>query len=161
VARSRSSSLEDTAGRVEVKVRQQQIESYGAILNADEPVLVSGKVSFPMTEDDAEDSGPKEPTLLLDEAVRLSDAIRAETRTVTIRLTSARTRREHIQKLAEILRASPPAEQTAGCPVQLVIRLDDGAEAILQLSRELRVDPSDAMLAGLEKLFGEKVAHLG
>jgi DNA polymerase-3 subunit alpha len=37
VARSRSSSLEDTRGRVEVKVRQQQIETYGASSRAASP----------------------------------------------------------------------------------------------------------------------------
>jgi DNA polymerase-3 subunit alpha len=44
--------------------------------------------------------------------------------------------------------------------VQLVIQLDDGSEAVLALGKDLRVEPSDRMLARLEKLFGEKVAEL-
>jgi DNA polymerase-3 subunit alpha len=150
-------TLEDTQGRVEVKVRQNQIETYAAVLTSNEPVLVSGKVSFPMTDDSADDfdSGPREPTLLLDEAVNLADAIRAETRSVAIRLSSRATARTHLVRLAEVLRASPGA-----CPVQLVLQLDDGAEATLAISRDLRVEPSDLLLASLEKLFGEKVAEL-
>jgi DNA polymerase-3 subunit alpha len=41
-----------------------------------------------------------------------------------------------------------------------LIQLDDGAEAVLALGRDLTVTPSDEMLARLEKLFGEKVAEL-
>jgi DNA polymerase-3 subunit alpha len=44
--------------------------------------------------------------------------------------------------------------------VSLTITLEDGAEAMLSLGKEMRVEPSDAMLAELEKLFGEKVAEL-
>src|SRR5262249_61421362 len=117
-------ALEDTSGRVEVKVRQNQIETYAQVLTSGEPVLISGKVSFPMTDEaEEENPGPKEPTLLLDEAVPLSDAIRAATRSVAIKLRARRTQREHIGRLGEVLRESPGA-----CPVQLVILLDDGAE---------------------------------
>ena len=44
--------------------------------------------------------------------------------------------------------------------MQLVLQLKDGCEAVLALGREYRVEPSDGMLARLEKLFGEKVAEL-
>ena len=150
-------TLEDTTGRVEVKVRQNQIETYASVLTSGEPVLVSGKVSFPMVDEGSEDAeaAPREPTLMLDEAVPLADAIRAETKSVAIRLKARDTRREHLGKLGEVLRASPGV-----CPVQLVILLDDGAEAVLALGRDLRVEPNDGMLARLEKLFGEKVAEL-
>ncbi len=102
--------LEDQTGRVEVKVRQQQIETYAHVLTSNEPVLVFGKVSFPQQDDDAEpDTGPREPTLLLDEAVPLADAIRAETKNVTIRVNEQRDRREQIDRLREVLKQSPGA----------------------------------------------------
>ena len=147
--------LEDQAGRVEVKVRQQQIESYAHVLTSNEPVLISAKVSFPQTDDEEGDSAPREPTLLLDEVVPLADAIRAETRHVAIRVNEQRAGREHIDKLRDVLRQSPGA-----CTVQLVVQLRDGSEAVLALGKEYRVEPSDGMLARLEKLFGEKVAEL-
>jgi DNA polymerase-3 subunit alpha len=147
--------LEDQSGRVEVKVRQNQIETYAHVLTGGEPVLVSGKVSFPMTDDEEAEAGPREPTLMLDEAVPLADAIRAETKHVAIRVSENRAGREHLDRLRDVLRQSPGA-----CSVQLVIQLKDGAEAVLSLGREYRVEPNDGMLARLEKLFGEKVAEL-
>ena len=147
--------LEDQAGRVEVKVRQQQIESYAHVLTSNEPVLINAKVSFPQTEDEDGEGAPREPTLLLDEAVPLADAIRAETRHVTIRVSEQRDRPEHIDRLRDLLRQSPGA-----CTVQLVVQLRDGSEAVLALGKEYRVEPNDGMLARLEKLFGEKVAEL-
>ncbi|MDC3957919.1 DNA polymerase III subunit alpha [Polyangium jinanense] len=149
--------LEDTSGRVEVKVRDKQIEAYGTLLQGNEPVLVSGKVSFPQVEEGAEDeqAAPREPTLMLDEVVLLADAIRAETKSVRIRVQARKATRDHIGKLRDVL-----ASSRGVCPVHLLIQLDDGAEAVLALGRDLTVTPSDEMLARLEKLFGEKVAEL-
>ena len=54
-----------------------------------------------------------------------------------------------------------PTQRSPGsCPVSVVIELGDGAEAVLALGTSLKVTPSDAMLAGLERLFGENVAEL-
>ena len=148
-------TLEDTSGRVEVKVRQQQIETHSHVLTSGEPIVVSGKVSYPMT-DEAEDADapPREPTLMLDEARLLVDVIRQETKSIAIRLHERKARPEQLGKLGEVLRGSP-----GGCPVQLVIQLESGSEAILSL-KGVRVEPSDGMLGRLEKLFGEKVAEL-
>ncbi|MRG90596.1 DNA polymerase III subunit alpha [Polyangium spumosum] len=149
--------LEDTSGRVEVKVRDKQIETYGTLLQGTEPVLVSGKVSFPQVEEGAEEeqAAPREPTLMLDAVELLADAIRAETKSVRIRVQARKATRDHIGKLRDVLSSSRGV-----CPVQLLIQLDDGAEAVLALGRDLTVTPSDEMLARLEKLFGEKVAEL-
>jgi DNA polymerase III subunit alpha len=146
--------LEDTNGRIEVKVRQNQIETYAHVLTAGEPVLISGKLSFPQQEDGEESEGPREPTLLLDMAESLSDAIRLETKHVAIHVNERRADRDHLSRLARVLAESPGA-----CPVQLFIRFEDGNEAVLALPR-YRVEPNDGMLARLEKLFGEKVAEL-
>jgi DNA polymerase III subunit alpha len=147
-------TLEDTTGRVEVKVRQNQIETYAEVLNRGEPVLISGKVSFPQVEEGEEDAAPREPTLLLDMAEMLADAIRAETRQIAIHVSERHAGPAELGRLARVLSESPGA-----CPVQLFIRLDDGSEAVFALPR-YRVEPSDGMLARLEKLFGEKVAEL-
>ncbi len=148
-------TLEDQTGRVEVKVRQAQIETQAHVLTSGEPIVVSGKVSFPMTDDnDDADSAPREPTLLLDEARLLVDVIKQDTKSIAIRLHERKTKPDQLGKLGEVLRASP-----GGCPVQLVIQLESGSEAILTL-KGMRVEPSDGMLARLEKLFGEKVAEL-
>jgi hypothetical protein len=43
--------------------------------------------------------------------------------------------------------------------VELVLALPDGAEAVLDLPAT-RVQPSDAILSGLERLFGNRVVEL-
>jgi DNA polymerase-3 subunit alpha len=87
--------LEDLTGRVSVKVRAREIESTRTCSAKGEPVLVTGKVSFPQRdEDDAEDDedGPREPTILLNEVPTPGEAVRADTRSIAIRVRAERTR---------------------------------------------------------------------
>jgi DNA polymerase-3 subunit alpha len=149
-------TLEDLSGGIEVKVRGRQLERSADILTSGEPVLVSGKLQFPQVdeEQDAAETASREPTLLLDEVMLLSDAVRAETKSMAIRL-GKDTVPAQIERLADVLRRSP-----GGCPVQLIIEVEDGAEAILALSAGMRVEPTDTMLASLERLFGRGVAEL-
>jgi DNA polymerase-3 subunit alpha len=149
--------LEDLTGRVTVKVRANQIDTYAPVLTAGEPVLITGKVSFPFRGEDAEpeEEGTREPTLFLNEAVRLSDAVKKDTRQVAIRLRADRTTEAQLTKMAEVLSRSNGAT-----PVSLVLALKDGAEAFLALGKGYRVEVSDEVLAGLERIFGEQVAEL-
>jgi DNA polymerase-3 subunit alpha len=148
-------NLEDLSGGIEVKVRERELDRLGELFQSGEPLLVSGKLQFPFVED-ADDAaqGPREPTLLLDEATLLSHAIAAETRSVAIRV-GGDTAPDQLARLGEVLRASP-----GSCRVELIIDVEDGAQAVLNLRPELRVEPSDRMLASLERLFGSGVAEL-
>jgi DNA polymerase-3 subunit alpha len=143
--------IEDVHGRVQAKLRADRIESYAPLVTSGEPVIVSGKVSFPVSDEPEEDM---EPTLLVDTVAPLSDSVLRTTRCMSIRLQAERTARQDLMALREILAASP-----GQCPVELVLALPEGAEAVLELA-ETRVTPSDAMLAGLERLFGQSVAEL-
>ncbi len=148
-------TLEDTVGRIEVKVRERQIEAYEAVLTSGEPVLVSGKLSFPMTEEgEDEPSGAREPTLLCDDAVVLTDAIRAEAKALLFRLRASRHAPEDVERLRAVLEGCPGA-----CSVTLAIEIEGGAEVILGVPG-MRVEPSDAMYAEIEKLLGAKVVEL-
>ena len=148
-------TLEDTVGRIEVKVRERQIDAFEAILTSGEPVLVSGKLQFPMNEEGEEiDAGPREPTLLFDEAAPLSDAIRAMTRAVSLRLQSTKHAPAQVARLAAALRESP-----GSCPVEIVIDLDAGTEVALR-APGFKIEPTDAMFARLERIFGEKIVDL-
>lgn len=146
--------LEDLSGGIEVKVRGRQLEASAPTLTSNEPVLVSGKLQFPWGDDEGND-GPRDPTVLLDEVQVLSDAIRAATRAVAIRLASQSCDQSQLQRLADVLRSAPGT-----CPVQLIIETEEGAEAVLALTKDLRVEPTDAVLASLERLFGHGVAEL-
>jgi DNA polymerase-3 subunit alpha len=143
--------IEDQFGRVHAKVRGDRIDTYAHLLTGGEPVIVSGKVSFPMTEDPEEE---REPTLLVDSVELLSDAALRATRAISIRLDAERTRRVDLEKLKELLAASP-----GSCPVELVLELKDGAQAVLDLPGT-RVTPDGSLLGSLERTFGGPVAEL-
>jgi DNA polymerase-3 subunit alpha len=149
--------LEDLTGRVSVKVRAREIEQYAAVLTAGEPVLVTGKVSFPQRSEEGDDDadGPREPTILLNDVQPLTAAVRADTRSIAIRVRAERTRDADLASLARVLSLAK-----GGCPVALVISFADGAEAMLTLGDAWRVDVGDPLLAGLERIFGEQVAEL-
>jgi DNA polymerase-3 subunit alpha len=151
--------LEDLSGRVNVKLRGAPIETYAAVLAKGDPVVITGKVSFPRRDDDGageeEPEGVREATILLNDAVLLADAVKAGTRGVTIKLAAARTDKEQLGQLREVLGA-----WKGGCPVTLQLTMPDGAEAVLALGKEYRVEVGDPVLAGLERVFGEQVAEL-
>jgi DNA polymerase-3 subunit alpha len=143
--------LEDMTGRVRAKLRGDRCDTYGPILTSGEPVLATGKVSFPVSDEPSEEL---EPTLLVDEVVPLSDAVRGATRSIRLRLDAAEHGPECLGPLKELL-----SEHRGGCSVELWLSLPGGAQARLALD-DFRVEPSDAVLSGLERLFGTHVAEL-
>jgi DNA polymerase-3 subunit alpha len=149
--------LEDLTGRVNVKVRSREIDQYAQVLTSGEPVLVEGKVSFPQRgEDEPEDpDAAREPTILLNAVRLLSEAVRADTRSIAIRVRAERTRPADLASLARVLTGAK-----GHCPVALYVSFPDGAEAMLTLGETWRVDVLDSLLSGIEKIFGEQVAEL-
>jgi DNA polymerase-3 subunit alpha len=143
--------LEDMTGRVKAKLRGDRVETYGPILTSGEPVLVTGKVSFPITDEPTDEL---EATLLIDEVVPLSDAVRSATRSIRVRLDATLHGVVGFGPLRQLLE-----EHSGGCPVELVLSLPGGVQAQLALDG-LRVEPCDAILSGLERLFGGYVAEL-
>ena len=142
---------EDMKGRVKAKLRGDRIDTYGPILNSNEPVLVTGKLSFPISDTPSDEV---EPTLLVDEAVPLADAVRSSTRSIRVKLSAERHGGSQFERLRQLL-----LENAGGCPVELLLDLPDGAVAHLAVD-ELRVEPSEQVLSGLERLFGGCVAEL-
>jgi DNA polymerase-3 subunit alpha len=149
--------LEDLSGRVNVKLRAREIETYAHVLTGGEPVLLEGKVSFPQRGEDEpeEPDAPREPTILLNAVRPLADAVKADTRSISIRLRSDRTRSADLSSLAKVLAAAKGT-----CPVALYVSFPDGAEAVLALSEQWRVEVGDTLLSGIERVFGEQVAEL-
>ncbi len=148
--------LEDLSGRVNVKLRGKDIDQWAPLLAMGHPILVSGKVSFPRREEgEEEEEGPREPTLLLNEVRLLADVVRMDTRAILVRINAQNVKPGDLGRLKSAFLASP-----GSCPVSLQVHLLDGAEASLTLPKELRVEVSDALLAGIERIFGEQVAEL-
>ncbi|MET0793737.1 MAG: DNA polymerase III subunit alpha, partial [Polyangiaceae bacterium] len=143
--------IEDMYGRVHAKVRGDRIDTYSHLLTSGDPVLITGKVSFPMTEEPDEE---REATVLVDSVELLSDAALKATRAVSIKLDADRTLRRDFEALKVLILGSP-----GPCPVELVLSLGEGTEAVLDLDGT-RVTPNDAFLGGLERMFGTTVAEL-
>ncbi len=149
--------LEDLTGRVNVKLRSRDIDQYAHLLTAGDPVLIEGKVSFPQRGEDEpeEPDAPREPTILLNMVRPLAEAVRADTRSIALRVRADRTRPEDLASLARVLAASK-----GNCPIAMYVGFPDGAEAVLTLGEQWRVDVGDTLLSGIERIFGEQVAEL-
>ena len=143
--------IEDMVGRVKAKVRGDRVDLYAPLLTGGEPVYVSGKVSFPIT-DDASDE--KEATLLVDEVVPLLDAIKKATTAISIPLKAHEMQRPRLLALNHLLATVP-----GPCPVDIVVELPDGARVTMALEGR-RVELQDKVLGGLERVFPGCIAEL-
>ncbi|HMA91152.1 MAG TPA: hypothetical protein VKP30_00640, partial [Polyangiaceae bacterium] len=114
-------------------------------LRRGDPVLVSGKVSFPPSDDE---EAEREPTLLVDNVEPLAAAAQRVTRALGVRLQADRIDREDLSALEAILGAHP-----GNCSVELSLNFDDGSEAQLVADRR-KVGPNDELLSALERRFG-------
>lgn len=142
--------LEDVFGRVKAKLRGNRIDTYAHLLTGGEPVLVRGKVSFPMTDEPDEE---REPTLFVDTVEPLADAVLSATARMNVRLEAENTSTEQLLSMKHSLESSP-----GPCAVELSLILPQGEEAMLTLAQQ--VTPTDAVLSDLERIFGDTVVEL-
>jgi DNA polymerase III subunit alpha len=147
--------LEDAHGRVEVIVRPREIDTPGVreALSSGDPVLITGKVKHEYNRD-ADDDAEAEAKLVLDKVELLSGALSRKTKSVQVSLSFEEASKDTLRSLRAALERHP-----GGCPVALVLA-SPGAPRVHFGDVGLHVDPSDALLASLERLFGRKVCEL-
>jgi DNA polymerase-3 subunit alpha len=147
--------LEDSHGRVEVIVRPREVERPGVreALSSGEPVLITGKVKYEVRRDADVDAEP-EAKIVLDKVEPLSTALSRKTQLVRVRLPIEGTDKDALRSLRTTLEKHPGA-----CPVALELAAP-GHFTVRFEEVGLHVDPSDALLASLERLFGRKVCEL-
>ncbi len=104
--------IEDMYGRVKAKVRGDRIDTYAHVLTSGEPVLLSGKVSYPITDEPEEEP---EPTLLVDSVELLADAALKNTRAVCIRLSARRTARRTSRRSVTSCRRAQDRARWSSC----------------------------------------------
>jgi DNA polymerase-3 subunit alpha len=147
--------LEDPLGRVELIVREKALEANRELLVPDTAVLVTGKVRKERDPNaDPDSDAPTEVKLLLDKVEPLAESLRAKTRSVRVRVHVDRIDKTKLVELRRALEDFPGA-----CPVTLQL-VSDEAWNVTMGTRKILVDPTEAMLARLERLFGEKVCEL-
>jgi DNA polymerase III subunit alpha len=148
--------LEDPYGRVEVIVRDKALEAFREILHGDAPILLSGVVKEERDQVvvDADNGQGADVKILLDRVSLLVDSFRSRTKSIRVRVHVDRIDRQKLLDLRRTLEDFPGA-----CPVTLQL-VNSGSWHVTMGTRKILVDPSDAMLARLELLFGEKVCEL-
>jgi len=146
--------IEDALGRVEVIVRPKPLERGGVreALQSGQPILLTGRVKHEQDRND--DSAQPEAKILLEEAMLLSEALQERTTSITVRLTVETIDRTKLDSLRSMLERYP-----GPCPVSLELS-SPGDWRVNVTETGLFVDPSDALLTGLERLFGTKVCEL-
>ncbi|MGB5694414.1 MAG: DNA polymerase III subunit alpha [Polyangiales bacterium] len=146
--------IEDALGRVEVIVRPKPLEKKGLreALKSGEPILLTGRVKH--EQDRENETAQPEAKILLEEATLLSEALQARTTSITVRLAVESISRSKLDSLRSMLERYP-----GPCPVSLELR-SPGDWRVNLLDTGLFVDPTDALLTGLERLFGTKVCEL-
>ncbi len=144
-------TLEDLGGRVGAKVRGERIEECVTLLRSGAPVIATGKVSFPQTDDD---EGDLEPTLLVDSVEPLSIAVQRVTRAINVRLAATQAHRDIWMRLRDVIGSNP-----GSCELELVVVLDNGVEVALELDQS-GVSPDDALLGAIERVVGNNSVEL-
>ena len=138
--------LEDIFGQIEVVVFPKTFEKVRHVLVSDEPILCKGNVV------DEGEGTQHAWRLLLEEVTPLAELRRTKTSRVELKLNAERCSVEQISALRDLL-----FRCRGQCETVLRVRIPNRSETVISLGN-LRVAPTDELLAGLEKLFGERVA---
>lgn len=146
--------LEDPVGRVEVIVRARALEASREALTSGDPILLTAELKFERDRRSQNEDAPADPKLVLVEAALLAAELRARTKAVRVRLHVDRTDSAKLAALKKVLDANE-----GPCPVMLDLYSDDGW-SISVANTGTSVEPSEAFLSSLERLFGEKVCEL-
>ena len=146
--------IEDALGRIEVIVRPKPLERPGLreALQSGQPILLTGRVKHEQDRND--DSAAPEAKILLEEATLLSDALHERTTAITVKLAVETIDRSKLDSLRSMLEQYP-----GPCPVSLELS-SPGDWRVDLAETGLFVDPTDALLTNLERLFGSKVCEL-
>jgi len=152
-------ALEDASGRVEVVVRDRQLEANREVIESasknNEPIFLEGTIRFERDANGNEESAATAaPKLILDSVKLLSAALREKTKAVRVSVTVEKVDRKKLAALRDALALFP-----GPCPVSLELRsVERWVVSVAQTG--LAVEPSEALLSNLERLFGEKVVEL-
>jgi DNA polymerase III subunit alpha len=150
--------LEDTYGRLEAKVRPEQVDTLAPVLTSGEPVVIKGFLVYDRrnaNEDEDESAVEANPQILIDSAVLLTEALKTEAKSVHLLLHQDRVKRERVSQLVDLFH-----QHRGQCSVSMKLVMNDGAEVNFAVGQQFRIEPNDQMLAGLERIFEEKVASI-
>lgn len=137
--------LEDLTGRVEVFVPARRLDALAPVLQCGEPVICEGFVKL---DGESED---EEPRLGLEAVVALPEWRKTSYTEVHLRASADELSREQIAGIRDVLARHP-----GRCQMFLHLERAGAWEAVVELPDRFRVDPSDRMLAELDRVLGTK-----
>ena len=141
--------LEDQLGQLEVVVFPKTFEKVRPILVSDEPILCSGNIV------DEGEGGQHAWRLLLEDAVPLAELRSAKTTRVELCLNADQTSPDQIERLRGLLSGA-----RGSCRTVVRLEIPRRSEIVITLGDSWCVAPTDELLLGLERLFGDRVAKL-
>ncbi|MDO8462135.1 MAG: DNA polymerase III subunit alpha [Deltaproteobacteria bacterium] len=146
-------TLEDLTGLVTVIVFPELFKKYQTLLKSDQPIIISGEL----------DVGEEEVKVIAKDLAPLlggapsggAQTVTSSPREVHIRLLSPETRKEQLENLKKLL-----TRFRGPCPLYVHLIHPSSGETILSLPEELRVEPTDELLASVNNLFGGDVVQI-
>jgi DNA polymerase-3 subunit alpha len=142
-------ALEDQTDSVEVVCFSRPFEEFEAVLKADEPLLISGRVVF---EGEGEHLVPR---LQMKSAATIAALRQQKTSEMQVHLSADRVGEDQLESLKQIL-----LQHVGECRTRVILDIPKQSQTQLTLSERYSVSPTDDLLLKIEQLFGSPVATL-
>ncbi|HEY3354803.1 MAG TPA: DNA polymerase III subunit alpha [Polyangia bacterium] len=137
-------NLEDLNGQVEVVVFSKAFEKHQAVIKSGEPLLVSGMIR-------KEGDDGTRISVSLDDALPLTKLRIQKTSQVHVVVNADIATRQKLEDLRRLIVQHP-----GSCATLLHLRIPKRAEAVVALPAGFEVAPTEELLVGVERLFGER-----
>ncbi|MEO1333447.1 MAG: OB-fold nucleic acid binding domain-containing protein, partial [Myxococcota bacterium] len=142
--------LEDLSGACEVLVFSRCFAEYEELLKSDEPIWIRGAVHL-----DGDDEGAKNTKLRANQVMLLSDVRANAARDMELVLDVELVDEKSLQRLKDLLRRSP-----GDVPTRMTLRQVKHFETRIALPQQFWVSPTEELLGGVKRLFGNSVVRL-
>lgn len=149
-------ALEDLTGARDLVLYDDVAQKYEALIKGDEPLLVRGMVRLAekFGAEAQNESAEPAPEIKVDEVQRLADVRAAKATRVELRLSAEQATAEKLAELKALFTRYP-----GSCSAALSIVVPGTAETKIAL-RQVRIAPSDDLLAAIDRLFAGNVAQV-
>jgi len=140
-------TIEDLKGSIEIIVFAELYKDSTAVLKAEQPIMIKGKVSI--------DANTQKAKVRAEEIMPFSEAFRKLPTSVHFNLNTSVITKPQLEKFKNILKSHP-----GDCTAFLHLFIPSQSETIIALPPELRLNPTDALFREVEYLFGSHVIML-
>jgi DNA polymerase-3 subunit alpha len=139
-------TVEDLKGSVEVVVFSDVYAESSPLIKGDRPLFVLGN-------SDADGENVK---IIARRIIPIDDVPGELTKSVHFFLSQAEVTQNHLSQLKNVL-----SRYTGDCPAFVHLVVPDKTETVLALPDEMRLAPTPALVAAVDKLFGHSVTRFG